>query len=437
MSGTTHDNFARSYAIRARGMTASEIRALFSVASRPEVVSLAGGMPYTAALPMDSVAAMLGELVTTRGAVALQYATAQGDPELRELICTVMALEGIDASPDDVVVTVGSQQGLDLLSRIFLDPGDIVIAEGPSYVGALAVFAAAEAEVIHVAMDADGLVPEALAETLDRLAKTGRPAKLLYTVPAYQNPAGVTLAPRRRLEILEIAARHNVIVLEDNPYGLLGFTPPPMTALRGYDVPGVIYLGTFSKTIAPGLRVGWVLAPPAVRDKLVLANEAAVLCPPTFSQLAVAAYLRTQPWQDQIKAFVELYRERRDAMLKAMRDLLPAGCTWGVPEGGFYVWLTLPDGLDSKAMLPRAISERVAYVPGTAFYADGGGTGALRLSYCFPTPDRIREGIRRFAGVLEVELDLLETFGPAAIHASSAPRLPGTTRADAPGPELA
>lgn len=437
MSGTTHDDLARSYATRARGMTASEIRALFSVASRPEVVSLAGGMPYTAALPMDSVAAMLGDLVTDRGAVALQYATAQGDPVLRELICTVMALEGIDASPDDVVVTVGSQQGLDLIGRIFLDPGDIVIAEGPSYVGALAVFAAAETEVIHVNMDADGLIPEALAETLDRLARTGRPAKLLYTVPAFHNPAGVTMAPRRRLEILDIAARHNVIVIEDNPYGLLGFTPPPMTALRGYDAPGVIYLGTFSKTFAPGFRVGWVLAPPAVRDKLVLANEASVLCPPTFSQLAVSTYLSTQPWQDQIKAFVEIYRERRDAMLTALHDLLPAGCSWNVPEGGFYVWLTLPEGLDAKAMLPRAIAERVAYVPGTAFYADSGGFGALRLSYCYPPPDRIREGIRRLAAVVEVELDLLATFGPSAIHGSGAERIPGGVRVDSPGPELA
>ncbi|MGB9377346.1 MAG: PLP-dependent aminotransferase family protein [Mycobacteriales bacterium] len=418
-------------------MTASEIRALFSVASRPEVVSLAGGMPYTAALPMDSVAAMLGDLINERGPVALQYATAQGDPTLRELICGVMALEGIDASPDDVVITVGSQQGLDLLGRIFLDPGDIVIAEGPSYVGALAVFAAAEAQVIQVSMDSEGLIPEALTETLDRLARTGQPAKMLYTVPAFHNPAGVTMAPRRRLEILDIAARHNVIVVEDNPYGLLGFTPPPLTALRGYDAPGVIYLGTFSKTIAPGFRVGWVLAPPAVRDKLVLANEAGVLCPPTFSQMAVASYLQSQPWQDQIKAFVELYRERRDAMLNALRDLLPGTCTWGVPEGGFYVWLSLPDGLDAKAMLPRAIAERVAYVPGTAFYAGAGGSGHMRLSYCYPSVERIREGIRRLATVVEVELDLLETFGPAAIHGSRTPRIPGALRADSPGPELA
>jgi len=432
VSGTTHDDYSGSYAARARGMTASEVRALFSVASRPEVVSLAGGMPFTAALPLDAVAAMLGDLVSTRGAAALQYTAGQGDPRLREHICSVMAVEGISAAPDDVVVTVGSQHGLDLVSRVFLDPGDVVVAEGPSYVGALGVFAAAEAEVVHVPMDRDGLQPERLASTLERLAAAGRRVKLLYTVPAFHNPAGVTLADDRRQAVLDLAGRHGVLVLEDNPYGLLDFDSPPPAPLRARRAAGVIYLGTFSKTFAPGFRVGWVLAPPAVRDQLVLANEAAVLCPPTFSQLAVVGYLETQPWQEQIKAFRELYRERRDAMLDALDDLLPPGPVWNKPAGGFYVWLTLPPGLDAKAMLPRAIAERVAYVPGTAFYADGNGSSALRLSYCYPPPERIREGIRRLANVMEVELDLLHTFGP-----TGAPDRPhGSVRADAPGPDL-
>ncbi len=435
MTGTTHDAYANSYAARAHGMTASEIRALFSVANRPEVVSLAGGMPSVAALPLDAVGAMLGDLVTSRGASALQYGSAQGDPRLRDLICTVMALEGILASAEDIVVTVGSQQGLDLLSRVFLDPGDVVVAEGPSYVGALSAFAAGEADVVHVPMDADGLDPVALASTLDGLAKEGRRVKLLYTVPAFHNPAGISLADERRAAVLEVAARHDIIVVEDNPYGLLGFDEPQQPALRSLSSHGVIYLGTFSKTFAPGFRVGWVLAPPAVRDKLVLANEASVLCPPTFSQFAVVAYLETQPWQEQLKIFRELYRERRDAMLQALHDLMPAGLRWNRPDGGFYVWVGLPSGLEAKAMLPRAIAERVAYVPGTAFYADGGGVDALRLSYCYPPPDRIREGVRRLAAVVEDELDLLHTFGPAGRHGIEHPR--GTVRADSPGPELA
>lgn len=436
MTGTTHDDYSRSYAARAHGMTASEIRALFSVANRPEVVSLAGGMPYVAALPLDAVGAMLGDLVANRGVAALQYATAQGDEVLRELICTVMSLEGIDASPDDVVVTVGSQQALDLVSRVFLDPGDVVVAEGPSYVGALAAFAASEADVVHVPMDADGLDPVALGAVLDRLATAGRRVKLLYTVPAFHNPAGVSLADSRRAAVLETAARHDVIVIEDNPYGLLGFDEPAQPALRSLASAGVIYLGTFSKTFAPGFRVGWVLAPPAVRDKLVLANEASVLCPPTFSQFAVVAYLQTQPWQEQLKVFRELYRERRDATLDALHDLMPTGLSWNRPAGGFYVWVQLPPGLDAKAMLPRAIAERVAYVPGTAFYADGGGGSALRLSFCYPPPERIREGVRRLASVVEAEIDVLHTFGPAGgWPGAEHPR--GRVRADSPGPELA
>ena len=420
------DPYGDRYAARTRGMTASEIRALFAVASRPEVVSLAGGMPYTAALPLDAVAAAVADLVATRGPVALQYGSGQGDPELRELICTVMALEGITASPDDVVVTVGSQQALDLVTRIFVDPGDVVVAEAPSYVGALGTFASYQAEVVHVPMDDHGLVPEALDATL---ARVGPRAKFLYTVPNFHNPAGVSLSRERRDVVLEIAARHNILVLEDNPYGLLGFDGDPEPALRARTGDGVLYLGSFSKTFAPGLRVGWVLAPHSVREKLVLAAEAAVLCPPNFTQFVVADYLRTQPWQDQIKVFRELYRERRDAILDALAQHFPASATWTKPAGGFYTWVTLPPGLDAKEMLPRAVTARVAYVPGTAFYADGSGASSMRLSYCYPEPERIREGVRRLAGVIEEEQELRSTFGPIGHHDT-----PGT---DAPAPDLA
>jgi DNA-binding transcriptional MocR family regulator len=433
VTGVNLDPYSDRYAARTRGMTASEIRALFAVASRPEVVSLAGGMPYTAALPLDAVAAAVADLVTTRGPVALQYGSGQGDPELRELICTVMALEGITASPDDVVVTVGSQQALDLVTRIFCDPGDVVVAEAPSYVGALGTFAAYQTEVVHVPMDNAGLVPEALDEALDALAKAGRRAKFLYTVPNFHNPAGVSLSRDRRDVVLGIAQRHNILVLEDNPYGLLGFDGEPEPALRARTAEGVLYLGSFSKTFAPGLRVGWVLAPHAVREKLVLAAEAAVLCPPNFTQFVVADYLRTQPWQDQVKVFRELYRERRDAMLDALSQYFPPGATWTRPAGGFYTWVTLPEGLDAKEMLPLAVTARVAYVPGTAFYADDQGGASMRLSYCYPEPDRIREGVRRLAGVIEAEQELRATFGPSGHPA------PGSARpsaGDAPAPDM-
>jgi len=431
--GVTLDAFTDRYAARTHGMTASEIRALFAVASRPEVVSLAGGMPNLSALPLDVVGKLVGQLVEGRGTTALQYGSGQGDPVLRELICEVMALEGVEGSPDDVVVTVGSQQALDLVTRIFVDPGDVVLAEAPSYVGALGTFAAYQADVVHVPMDADGLVPEALREAIAAVAASGRRAKFLYTIPNFHNPAGVSLAESRRDEVLAICREAGLLVLEDNPYGLLGFDGPPTRAIRARGAEDdVIYLGSFSKTFAPGLRTGWVLAPHAVREKLVLAAEAAVLCPPAFNQMVITEYLQHHDWQGQVASFRDLYRERRDAMLDALTQLMPPGTTWTHPTGGFYVWLTLPEGLDSKVMQPRALTERIAYVPGVGFYADGQGGRELRLSYCFPDPDRIREGVRRLAGVVEQELDLLETFGPTArLHPE------GRTLTETPAPDMA
>nr|WP_283139881.1 PLP-dependent aminotransferase family protein [Rhizohabitans arisaemae] len=410
-------------------MIASEVRALFAVASRPEVVSLAGGMPYVTALPLDVVGELVADLVARRGPVALQYGSGQGDAHLREQICEVMRLEGIDAHADDVVVTVGSQQALDLITRIFIDPGDVVLAEGPSYVGALGTFSAYQATVVHVPMDEYGLIPEALAETITGLAATGRRIKFLYTIPNYQNPAGVTLTAARRAEILRICQRANLLIIEDNPYGLLGFDGDPLPAIRASDADGVVYLGSFSKTLAPGFRVGWALAPHAVREKLVLAMESAVLSHSSFAQLAVGQYLATQPWREQIKTFRELYRERRDALLTSLEALMPPGCTWTRPGGGFFVWMTLPEGLDSKAILPRAVNARVAFVPGTGFYAGDEGSQHMRLSYCYPEPSRIREGVRRLAGVIREELELRDTFGSVTNR--------GRSGVDTPGPNLA
>jgi 2-aminoadipate transaminase len=413
-SSTRLDNYVDRYAARTRGMTASEIRALFAVASRPEVVSLAGGMPNISGLPLDVVGGAISNLIATNGATAMQYGSGQGDPVLREQICEVMRLEGIDAHPDDLVVTVGSQQAVDLVTRIFCDPGDVVLCEAPSYVGALGVFRGYECDVVHVEMDADGLVPSALRDAIAAVKASGRTIKFLYTIPNFHNPAGVTLSAERRAEVLDICREADVLILEDNPYGLLGFEDEPPRALRADEADGVIYLGSFSKTFAPGFRVGWALAPHAVREKLVLAQESATLCPPSFSQMAISAYLQAHDWKGQIKQFQEMYRERRDAMIDALDDMMPATARWNVPDGGFYVWVTLPEGLDSKAMLPRAVTARVAYVPGTAFYADGFGSRSMRLSFCYPTPERIREGVRRLVGVIEEEMELRTTFGTSS-----------------------
>lgn len=392
------------FASRAAHMKPSEIRSLFAVASRPEIVSLAGGMPNLSALPMDMMAEVVRNLVATNGTEALQYGSGQGHPLLREQICEVMALEGIRANPDDVIVTTGSQQALDLISRIFIDPGDVVLVEAPSYVGALGTFAQYQAAPVHVETDNNGMVPAALAEAIKSVRSAGRKIKFLYLIPNYQNPTGVMLSADRRTEILEICAREEIFIVEDNPYGLLGFDRPSPNAMRSQDSENVIYLGSFSKTIASGLRVGWALVPQSIKDKLVIASESSILCPSNFTQLTISTYLKEQPWRDQIASFVDLYRVRRDAMLETLEAHFPKEATWTKPGGGFYVWVTLPPEIDTKAMVPKAIVAKVAYVPGSAFYADGFGSWQMRLFYCHPTPERIREGVKALGAVVKQEL---------------------------------
>jgi DNA-binding transcriptional MocR family regulator len=417
-TGTRLDPWFTSYAQRAHGLAASEIRALFAVASRPEVVSLAGGMPYVTALDLDAVAETVARLLRERGATALQYGSGQGDERLREQILEVMAPVGIHAHPDDIVVTTGSQMALDLVVRTFCDPGDVVMVESPSYVGALGVFRSYEARVVHVDMDEQGLSAEALSQAIDQVRADGGQVKLIYTIPSFHNPAGLTQGQQRRQDILEVARRHGVLVLEDDPYGLLGFDGEVPRAMRADEETGVVYLGSFSKTIASGLRVGWAVAPHGVREKLVLAAEAAVLCPSNYAQLTVSEYLATNDWMAQIRTFRGVYRERRDALLGALADHMPPGTTWTEPAGGFYSWVTLPEGLDARAMLPRAVGALVAYVPGTGFYLGEAEQEAnrrsLRLSYCYPPPDRIVEGVRRLGNVIDEELGLIDTFGEAA-----------------------
>ena len=402
------ENLELRFAERASLLRPSEIRALFAVASRPEIVSLAGGMPNLSALPMEMFSDVISKLVRENGQEALQYGSGQGHPKLREQICDIMALEGIHAHPDDVIVTTGSQQALDLISRIFIDPHDVVLVEAPSYVGALGTFQQYEADVVHVEMDADGMIPVRLREAIATVKASGQHIKFLYLIPNYQNPGGVTLPAERRTEILDICRDEKIFVVEDNPYGLLGFNGPAPDAMRAEDSENVVYLGSFSKTIAPGFRVGWALVPQALKEKLVIAAESSILCPSNFAQLAISGYLADQPWREQIAEFCKLYKARRDAMLESLEKYFPEGVTWTHPEGGFYFWLTLPEGIDTKAMMPKAIAAKVAYVPGTAFYADGFGSRSMRLSYCYPTPERIRDGVKALAVVVKAEIEALE-----------------------------
>ena len=406
--GTNFDIWLDSYASRAHSLSVSEVRALFAVVSRPEVVSLAGGMPYVHALPKELINEAFQKVMSTRGDLAIQYSGGQGDLKLRDQVRELMALEGIKSSVEDIVMTTGSQHGLDLIAGLFLDKDDVVLAEGPSYVGAIGIFRHYEAHIEHVETDHDGLQPEALKEAIERLKAQGRKIKFLYLVPNFANPSGVTLAAKRRAKIVELCRKNGILVLEDNPYGLLYFDKKVPDALRSID-DNVIYLGSFSKILAPGFRVGYVLAPPAIREKLVLAQESAILCPSMFSQSMISEYLESSDWQGQIDTFRGVYKERKDAALEAMAEYLPKLSTTR-PDGGFYLWITLPEGIDSKAMLPLAVKELVAYTPGTAFYGDGTGQDKLRICYSFPTPENIKVGIKRLANVINLQTELLDTF---------------------------
>lgn len=412
------DPYLARYAARVTGMSASEIRALFAVASRPEIVSFAGGMPDTSALDLEAVEQVVASVIRDSGATALQYGGGQGRPELREQLVEVMRLQGVPAHPDELVVTVGGQQALELIASCFVDPGDVVLAEGPTYVGAIGALSSLQADVRHVPMDDEGMRVDLLEETLQRLEAEGRHAKYLYLIPNHQNPAGVSLSLERRQRVAELAQRHDLLVVEDDPYGLLGFDGEVLPSLRSLIPDRVVYVGTMSKLFAPGVRTGWIASPAPVRDKLVLLREAADLCPSNLTQMIVERWLQTQPWVEQIKRFRQLYAEKAGVMLDTMAAELPAEVVWTRPQGAFYVWLTVPAGIDTSDLLAKALSHRVAYVPGRGFFADGSGGDHARLCFSFPSTDRIREGVVRLGELLHAELELVR-----AVYGEHAPQL--------------
>jgi 2-aminoadipate transaminase len=402
------DRFVDLYAHRTSGMSASEVRALFAVASRPDVVSLAGGMPFVQALPEQDVLDVARAVLSEDAATALQYGGGQGDRRLRERLCDLMAAEGVDGDPDDVIVTAGAQQALDLLGKIFVDPGDMIAVEAPAYVGALTAFAAYEPRYLQVPIDDDGMVVDELEEALLR----GERPKFVYTCPNFGNPAGVTLSYARRTRLAALCRETSIPIIEDNPYGMLRFEGEPLPSLRTLDPDNVVYLGTVSKVFSPGVRVGWALAEQSVIQRLILAKEAADLCGSSFTMLLTERYLASDRWRPNLARLVETYRARRDAMLQAIEEWFPRAATWTHPAGGFYVWVTLPGWFDTRAMLAAAVERRVAYVPGTAFYPDGRGRHQMRLAFCYPTEERIREGIARLGSLLQDEEQLYRSLHP-------------------------
>src|SRR5437764_7064507 len=423
------ERYSRLFATRTRGMKSSAMRDLMAIIARPEVISLAGGLPDTSVFPADTFAAVAARVAQESTAQALQYGPTEGLAKTRDCICEVMAAEGIKGDPDDMIVTAGGQQVIDLVTKTLVDPGDVVVAEAPTYPGAVPTFSSYQADVVQIEMDADGMRVDLLEETLDKLERDGRRPKFIYTVPTFQNPAGVTLSLERRRRLVEIAHQRELLVLEDNPYGLLryeGEALPPLRVLDGGVY--VMYLGTFSKILSPGIRLGWVVAPPPVLEKINLGKQAADLCTSTLSQLMVQAYFEQSDWRDYVESLTEIYRDRRDTMLDALAEFFPREADWTKPHGGMFIWVTLPDFIDTTDLLARALRENVAFVPGAAAYLDGRGRSSMRLNFSAVDGDELREGIRRIGEVVKEQVELYGTL----TGERKAPRTSAPAAADTP-----
>jgi 2-aminoadipate transaminase len=405
------ERYAGLFASRTKVMKSSAMRDLMAVTARPEVISLAGGLPDTSTFPPDTFAAVAQRIAAESCAKALQYGPTEGLDGTKACIAEVMAAEHMRAGPEDMIVTTGGQQVIDLVTKTLIDPGDVVIAEGPTYPGAVPVFSSYQADVVQVDMDADGMRIDLLEETLDRLERDGRRPKFIYTVPSFQNPAGVTMSQPRRQRLVEVAHERELLVLEDNPYGLLRYEGDPLPTLLALDGGVyVMYLGTFSKILSPGIRLGWVVAPPPVLEKINLGKQAADLCTSTLSQLMVQAYFEESRWRDYVESLTEVYRGRRDTMLDALADHFPRQAEWTRPAGGLFIWATLPDYIDTTDLLARALRDNVAFVPGEAAFLDGRGRNAMRLNFSGSDEASIREGIRRIGEVVTEQVELYGTL---------------------------
>ena len=393
------------------------MRDLMALTEREDVISLAGGLPDTSTFPPDSYASLMRTVAVNSCARALQYGPTEGLVRLKRCVVDVMGAEGMEVDPDEVLVTTGGQQVIDLVCKTLIDPGDVIVAEAPTYPGAVPTFCAYQADVVQVTMDRDGMRVDELEHTLDELERTGRRPKFIYTVPNFHNPAGVTLSLERRRELVRIAHERELLVLEDNPYGLLRYESDPLPTLLSLDGGNfVIYASTFSKILSPGVRLGWTVAPRPVLEKMNIGKQASDLCSSSLSQYFVAAYFEAGLWYEYVQSLIEIYRRRRDVMLDALAEHYPREAEWTHPQGGLFIWATLPDYIDTTDLLARAIQERVAFVPGRAAYVDGRGGSSMRLNFSGVNEDEIREGVRRLGEVVREQVALYSTLGgqPAA-----------------------
>jgi 2-aminoadipate transaminase len=432
------ERYASLFAERTKVMKSSAMRDLMALTEREDVISLAGGLPDTSTFPPDSYASLMTSVAVDSCARALQYGPTEGLAVVKRCIVEVMRSEGMEIDPDEVLVTTGGQQVIDLVCKTLLDPGDVVVTEAPTYPGAVPTFCAYQADVVQITMDRDGMRTDELEETLDELDHTGRRPKFIYTVPNFHNPAGITMSYERRRELVRIANERELLVLEDNPYGLLRYEGSPLPTLRALDGGEfVIYASTFSKILSPGVRLGWTTAPTPVLQKMNIGKQGADLCSSSISQFFVSAYFESGPWETYVRSLNEIYRRRRDVMLDALAEHFPREAEWTHPQGGLFIWATLPDYIDTTDLLARALEEHVAFVPGRAAFLDGRGGSSMRLNFSGVAEDLIREGVRRLGEVIREQVALYGTLTGVAPVPARNPGQASRTPADESESELA
>jgi 2-aminoadipate transaminase len=402
--------WSHRFAQRTRTIKSSAIRELLKLTQRPDVISFAGGLPATSVFPVERFERACRKVLADSGPSSLQYSTTEGYLPLREMVANNLRRYGILATPDNVMITSGSQQALDLIAKLLINRGDRILVEAPTYLGALQAFNVFGAEYVSVSTDHDGLRTELLEDAL----RSG--PKFMYILPNFQNPGGVTLSLQRREELVFLADKYGIPIIEDDPYGQLRYEGDhiaPLVVLdrvnlrrdNGYTLGNVIYLSTFSKTLAPGLRLGWIVAPVEVISKLVQLKQGADLHTSTFNQMVAYEVARDNFLDEHVRLIRNVYRERRDVMLKALHENFPPEVTWTHPQGGLFLWVTMPEGTNCQQMLKAAVEEHVAFVPGDCFYpGEGIGLNNLRLNFSNATPEQIKEGIGRLALVVRAQL---------------------------------
>lgn len=397
--------FEQLYADRAKAMKTSEIREFFKLTEQPDVMSFAGGFPSAEFFPMDKVSQVMHELIAEEGKCALQYGPTEGNQDLRRYLAAKMTREGIPSSDENILITNGSQQGMDLISKIFLNPGDVVIVEEPGYVGGLGAIHNYQGERIPIPLDEDGIRTDLLVARLRKLQMEGRKPKFAYLVPNFQNPTGISMSLERRKEVLALAKEYNFVIIEDNPYGEIRYEGEPVQSIKSMDTEGrVIYLGSFSKTFIPGIRVGWITANVDLIQKIACAKQATDLCSNSLGQRMACRFAESGYIEHHVASLISLYKEKRDLMLSCMEKHFPDGVTWTRPQGGFFVWVTFPKGMNARDVLLKAIERKVAYVDGAGFFVNGNGKNTARFAFSEACPEKIERGMEILGEILQTEM---------------------------------